>query len=86
MICPVGNPKNLEKNFTIKCDFQFVHKNKIDNVYLLPYYTIINFDYPFEVIIKDVMKNEDYIPPTPTPTKSRYIKNSIILLLLLFSL
>ena len=86
MICPVGNPKNLEKNFTIKCDFQFVHKNKIDNVYLLPYYTIINLDYPFEVIIKDVMKNEDYIPPTPTPTKSRYIKNSIILLLLLFSL
>ena len=67
------------------CSFKIDINDKIDNIYLYPYYGILQFDYPFEIIINDVMKNEEnFIPPfiPPTPSISKYLSLPFILILL----
>ena len=83
-ICKTGSPKKIGKNYCIFCSFNIDINNKIDNVYnvyLYPYYGILQFDYPFEIIINNVMKNEENFIP-PTPSASKYLNLSSILILL----
>lgn len=87
MICPTGNPKKIGENYAILCSSEFTTEDKINSMYLLPLYGILQSDYPFEIIIKDIMESEDFIPPTPTPTPmptpsiGKYLELSFTLIL-----
>ena len=73
MECLLGNPSQTEDNYIINCSFD--NKNYpsgIKDFILLPYYINIKMDCPFEIVIKDVIKNGDNV--TPTPSKSNYVK------------
>ena len=85
--CPIGTPKNIGPNYAINCTMSYSKADKIDKVLLYPYYDIYNFEVPFEVIISDIMENEDYVPPEPSPIPaiSDYLKLSSISFIL-FSL
>lgn len=85
-ICPIGSPRNIGPDYIINCSLDYSKSDKIDKVYLYPYTDIYNFETPFEVIISDIMENEDYIPPDPSPmpTFSKYLRISSILMALLF--
>jgi C1A family cysteine protease len=68
MICPTGNPKKVGENYAILCSSEFEIEDRITNITLYPYYGILLAEYPFEIIINETMKSEDFIPPSPTPT------------------
>ena len=86
MVCYTGNPEKIGENYAILCSLEFSTGETINNIYLHPYSGIMHFDYPFEIIIDDVIKSEPFIPPAPTPTPSfsEYLVNYSILLILLF--
>ena len=67
-ICPTGNPKKVGENHAIFCSAKLITEDRITNITLLPHYGILRADYPFEIIINETMKSEDFIPPSPTPT------------------
>ena len=85
--------ESIESNFSCYLDinedsYQFI------SLYLLPYSLVVSRDTYFEVLIKDIIKaKEEYIPPDPSPTDtstiyppdfSRYLANSIFILLFIF--
>lgn len=90
--CYTGNPEKIGENYAITCSLEFTTEEQINNIYLHPYSGILHFDYPFEIIIDDIIKSEAFIPPTPTPdptpipSLSEYLVSSSILLILLFGI
>lgn len=77
-ICSAGiNYENIESNLTCNLD---MGKSSLSyqNIYLLPYSTLFETNYPFEVYINTTMKAEGN--PTPKPTDSSYLEYSLTLL------
>ena len=76
--CPVGNPYKKMNNYSIYCSFDYSTTTAIDDIYVIPFYGVYNFESPFNVIIKNEMKNDTYY------AHSFIIQFPISLLILLF--
>ena len=71
MQCTFNSPYKVEKNFIIKCFFgNHGDYQKLNNIYLLPYYQTIYALSPFEIIIRDPIKNIEFIP-VPEPDEKK---------------
>ena len=71
MQCTFNSPYKVEKNFIIKCFFgNHGDYQKLNNIYLLPYYQTIYALSPFEIIIRDAIKNIEFIP-VPEPDEKK---------------
>ena len=88
LVCGFKNPSKLEKGFEISCYSEYTYNGlKYKNIVLTPYYSPLDMNTPYEVIIgKKIngIKFEEYI--RPYPTDSKFIKSSLFFLLLLFLL
>ena len=62
MLCSFYSPYKLEKNFIIHCIIQNTYYNKLNNYYIQPFYYTIQALSPFEIIIKNPIKNMESIP------------------------
>ena len=96
LYCEIPKPSSLENNFEIPCYFMTKNDGRsvlYSNIYLTPYYTIVDFQSPFEIIINNNINNiqyytfDEYNPKVFPKSDSKFIKWSSILFLfiLLFS-
>ena len=63
MQCEFNSPSKVEKNFIIKCRFANGDNfQKANNFYIQPYYQTFTISSPLEVIIKEPIRNIEFIP------------------------
>ena len=78
--CSIANPQ-IMKNYQMLCGLD--SKVEFDNIYLLPYYNLLQFNYPIEIIIKNEIKGYDKDNISPTPSNAYVIHSSLLFLLLI---
>ena len=76
--CPIGSPYEKMNNYSIYCSFDYLTTTTIDDIYVIPFYGVYNFESPFNVIIKNEMKNDTFY------AHSFIIQFPISLLIILF--
>ena len=99
-LCLTGVPSVITNNFNLSCNLNIAQKTslKYDNIYFLPYYIPYESKYPYEIIIKKVIKGKsEYDPepepdpdpkpepgpqPQPVPSSSNYSKKSLSFIIL----
>ena len=86
--CLFKNPKSIGKNYFITCIFGYNEsRDPFTNIYLLPYYSLLKFYYPIEVIIPNEIKGIYFIPPDDEKKSSaNYISFAFILIILFIDL
>ena len=81
LACSIKNPK-IMNNYQMLCGLD--SRVDFDNIYLTPYYTLVKFNYPIEIIIKDEIKGYD--KDNISPTSNDYVIHPSLLFLLLIGL
>ena len=91
LYCEIPNPSSLEKNFEIECYFMKENDGRrvsYSNIYLTPYFTIVEAKNPFEIILDNNIKYYTYneYEPSIYRADSQFIKLSLFLILFLLLL
>ena len=83
IVCSFQNLKKTGPNYQIICPVFSLSNIQYDNVYLLPYYGILDFVFPFEVIIKEEMKGDYFLPQDKIDASKMTLFHLNILILLI---
>ena len=88
MICYIPNPTKLQKDFEISCQLPYdLEGYSYKKVYITQYYSPIDMNTPFELIINKKIRGTKYRDHVFTyNTNSKFIKTSLLLFLYLLFL
>ena len=88
MICYIPNPKQLVKDFEISCKMTYdLEGYSYKKIYITPYYSPLDMNTPFELIINKKIRGTKYVDHVITySTNSKFIKASLLLFLYLLFL
>ena len=89
LMCAPGNPTKIGKNYNISCLLNLDKDVSLqyDNIYLLPYSLIYQYQSPYEIYLRQDIKGSTKYEPDPEELYSSFLKLSIslsLLILLLF--